>query len=142
MKLLLENWRKFANEDSSYDVDEAKDIDKIVKAVIIQDGKALILLRSGSQRHAGKWDLPGGHLQEGEDIKDGLLREVYEETALSLKEPIEELYSMKNITYFRVEMPSGEIQLSDEHMNYKFVSEEEIPQNISSKFRIAVIAAL
>ena len=130
------------NKDSNYNVSEAKDLNKIAKAVIVKDGKALILLRSGSQRHANKWDLPGGHLNEGEEPKEALLRETYEETGLTLSEPIEELYSMKNITYFSAEMPSGEIQLSDEHVDYMLVSEEKMPQNISSKFKIAIIAAL
>ncbi|MCW2763742.1 MAG: hydrolase, partial [Marmoricola sp.] len=33
----------------------------------------------------GKWVLPGGGIQRGEDIQSGLLREVYEETGIQLK---------------------------------------------------------
>ena len=130
------------NKDSSYYVSEAKDINKIAKVVIIQDGKALILFRAGSQRHADKWDLPGGHLNEGEEPKEALLREVYEETGLTLSEPIGGLYTKENISFFKAMMPPQNITLSDEHTDYKFVSIDEIPENISGRFIKAIKASL
>ena len=142
MKLLFENWREFINKDSNYNVSEAKDINKIAKAVIIKDGKALILFRSGSQRHADKWDLPGGHLNEGEDLIEGLFREVYEETGLTLSEPIESLYAKGNTSFFKAGLPQEDIRLSHEHTEYKFISPEEIPENISSRFIKAIKASL
>jgi 8-oxo-dGTP diphosphatase len=142
MKLLFENWRKFINEDSNYNVSEAKDINKIAKAIIVKDNKALILLRAGSEKNAGKWDLPGGHLNEGEDLMEGLLREVYEETGLKLSEPIENLYTKENTSFFKAEMPQEDINLSHEHTEYKFISLEEIPENISSRFVKAIKASL
>lgn len=46
-----------------------------IKAVVINnDGKILIC-----KAENGIWDLPGGRMQEGEDIKDCLKREVREE---------------------------------------------------------------
>ena len=130
------------NKDSNYNVSEAKDINKIAKAVIVKDGKALILFRSGSQRHADKWDLPGGHLNEGEDLIEGLFREVYEETGLTLSEPIESLYTKGNTSFFKAMMPPQDIKLSHEHTDYKFVSIDEIPENISGRFIKAIKASL
>ena len=142
MKLLFENWREFINKDSNYNVSEAKDINKIAKAVIIKDNKALILLRAGSEAYAGRWDLPGGHLEEGEELKEGLLREVYEETGLTLSEPIESLYTKVNTSFFKAEISPEDIKLSHEHTEYKFISLEQFPENISGRFIKAIKASL
>ena len=139
---IVENWRKFINEDSNYNVSEAKDINKIAKAIIVKDNKALILLRAGSEKNADKWDLPGGHLNEGEELMEGLLREVYEETGLTLSEPIESLYTKENTSFFKAGMPQEDIKLSHEHTEYKFISVDEIPENISSRFVKAIKASL
>ena len=142
MKLLLENWREFINKDSNYNVSEAKDINKIAKAVIVKDNKALILLRASSEKKGGRWDLPGGHLNEGEELMEGLLREVYEETGLTLAEPVESLYTKENTSFFKAGMPQEDIKLSHEHTEYKFISVDEIPENISSRFIKAIKATL
>ncbi len=142
MKLLFENWREFINKDSNYNVSEAKDINKIAKAVIVKDNKALILLRASSEKKGGRWDLPGGHLNEGEELMEGLLREVYEETGLTLAEPVESLYTKENTSFFKAGMPQEDIKLSHEHTEYKFISVDEIPENISSRFIKAIKATL
>ena len=130
------------NKDSNYNVSEAKDINKIAKAVIVKDNKALILLRASSEKKGGRWDLPGGHLNEGEDLMEGLLREVYEETGLTLAEPVESLYTKENTSFFKAGMPQEDIKLSHEHTKYKFISVDEIPENISSRFIKAIKATL
>ena len=134
MKTLLENWRGYMNE--------AKDSTSVAKVIIVDKNKALVLLRSSGEKHPNKWDLPGGHIHEGEDIKDGLLREVYEETQLKLQEPIEELYSEGNITYFKANMPNQDIKLSHEHTEYKFVNVKTLPDDISDNFIKAIKKAL
>lgn len=47
------------------------------KAVIIRDGKALVIRDPREQKII--WELPGGRLNEGEDPKVGLTREIKEE---------------------------------------------------------------
>ena len=121
---------------------EAKDSDKVSKAIIIKQDGALLLLRSTGQKFPGKWDLPGGHIHIGEDPKDGLIREVREETGITLSEPIERLYEEGNTTFYRAQMPDEKVTLSHEHDDHKFVTKENIPENISGKFARAIKKAL
>ena len=55
-----------------------------VKAVVVNnDGKVLVLKRPEHEKSgAGKYDLPGGSIEYGEDIKPALTREIKEETGL------------------------------------------------------------
>lgn len=48
------------------------------------DGKVLIIKRK-TEPDAGKWSIPGGAINIGEKIIDGLKREIFEETALEVK---------------------------------------------------------
>ena len=123
-------------------MNEAKDSDKVSKAVIVKQDGALLLLRSAGQKFPHKWDLPGGHIHVGEDPKDGLIREVKEETGITLSEPIEKLYEEDNITFYRAQMPDEKVTLSHEHDDHKFVTKENIPENISGKFARAIKKAL
>ena len=123
-------------------MNEAKDSEKVSKAVIIKEDGALLLLRSTGQKFPGKWDLPGGHIHVGEDPKDGLIREVREETGITLSEPIERLYEEGNTTFYRAQMPDEKVTLSHEHDDHKFVTKENIPENISGKFARAIKKAL
>ncbi|HWP19350.1 MAG TPA: NUDIX hydrolase [Burkholderiaceae bacterium] len=48
-----------------------------VKAVLIQRDHVLLL-----KNERDEWELPGGKLELGEDVRDCLLREIWEETGL------------------------------------------------------------
>ena len=51
-------------------------------AVLTQDGKVLLTRMSDRTRIPGRWTLPGGGIDHGEDPREALVREVYEETGL------------------------------------------------------------
>lgn len=55
-----------------------------VGAVIIYDGRALIVQRASEPRR-GEWTVPGGLLELGETLRTGVEREVLEETGLAVK---------------------------------------------------------
>jgi 8-oxo-dGTP diphosphatase len=55
-----------------------------VGAVIVQDGRVLIVQR-GQEPLKGAWSLPGGALELGETIEQGIVREVREETGLEVE---------------------------------------------------------
>lgn len=56
-----------------------------VKVFIISDTKKILFLRiQNGCGGEGKWDLPGGGIEENENNKDAVIREVDEETSLKL----------------------------------------------------------
>lgn len=55
---------------------------------LIFKGKRILLAQRGKQPLLGWWSLPGGVLETGESLVDGIRREVREETGLEVK-PVE-----------------------------------------------------
>ena len=69
-----------------------KQINISQKAIICrQDGKILAIKRSNTHPLRPKgWDIPGGDLEFGEDMEEGIVREIREETGM-------EIYDLKII---------------------------------------------
>lgn len=59
-----------------------------VGAVVLDADNRILLVRRGQAPLAGEWSLPGGALELGERLEDGVRREVQEETGLDV-EPLE-----------------------------------------------------
>lgn len=55
-----------------------------VGAVVVREGRVL-LVRRGSEPLKGQWSLPGGMLELGESLAQGVAREVKEETGLDVE---------------------------------------------------------
>jgi 8-oxo-dGTP diphosphatase len=55
-----------------------------VGGVIIENGRAL-LIRRGSEPLLGQWSIPGGTLELGESLQQGVARELLEETGVVVK---------------------------------------------------------
>ena len=135
MKLLFENWRHYILEDM--------DTEQVRKAVLINDEGKLLILKSSdlNVKHAGEWDLPGGHIQDGEGDIEGLKREVKEETGLDIASP-EKVFDDGRKKFYKTSQYHGTIELSDEHTEYKWVTIEDLDSyTIGAKFVKAAKAA-
>jgi len=55
-----------------------------IGGVIIDDGRAL-LIRRGGEPLRGHWSIPGGTLEIGESLQEGVARELQEETGLKVR---------------------------------------------------------
>lgn len=93
----------------------------IVKAIIVKCFKFLVLIRSKD----GLLDLPGGKLEGGEDVRQGLVREVSEETGLVVARPepvnwwsLPTAKGMFTGMTFCCEYKHGSVVLSQEHTDY------------------------
>jgi len=59
---------------------------KVAAAVVVHFDDGVVLLRRAQKDAAyGKWILPGGHVDRGEEVQRAALREAVEETGLELE---------------------------------------------------------
>ena len=115
-------------------------INVAAKGIITFDNKTLIIQRSDySFFSAYEWECPGGRIEFGEDIKTALLREIKEETGLSVK--INEIayagsfmlteHVQVYILAYMCSADNGTVTLSSEHKNYLWASKEQMREMLS-----------
>lgn len=104
------------------------------KAIIYnEDGKILAIRRSENSPRPLTWDLPGGNLEFGEELKSSILREIEEETGLEVKELflLNVFENLDSTDLFRVTIgyktkaKNTNVTLSHEHIDFKWVTPEE-----------------
>jgi 8-oxo-dGTP diphosphatase len=94
-----------------------------------EEGKILILKRStDSKTNPGKWELPGGKVDQGESFDQALIREVLEETQLEISLDHVVGVSEQNLHLIRAvhiimsgKIIEGNLTLSNEHEGYAWV---------------------
>lgn len=114
----------------------------VQKAIVLHphENKFLIIKRSATEFiRPNTWDIPGGSAHYGELHKDTLIREVKEESGLSV-ENIQEInvitsYDSKKPMYFIIigsvcTATSDNVTLSSEHGEYKWVTAQEFLDTI------------
>src|SRR5271169_2961639 len=57
----------------------------IAVGAVIVDGSRVLLVRRATEPLKGEWSVPGGMLELGEKLRDGVRREVLEETGLVIE---------------------------------------------------------
>jgi len=106
--------------------------------VITNEKNEVLLVKRAIEPHFGKWDVPGGFLENGEELVDGAIREAKEELGVEIK-PVEILtifndkygYEEGDFYTFNVflkcKIEKGEIMLDAENSQFAWFSRESIP---------------
>ena len=106
--------------------------------VIVSDGKALITKR-GMEPEKGRYDIPGGFLHAGEDVLDGLRREIKEELGVEIDVTFGDFVQAVPHEYgaegdytlalgFFARIASGVPEAADDVAELKWVSLDEIDE--------------
>jgi mutator protein MutT len=109
-----------------------------VSALVRKDG-AILLIRRRREPYAGRWSLPGGHVEFGERLADAAVREVREETGVVIDTPrqIETLEIMipddrgglRNhilLVVFEGRFRAGTVSASDDAADARWVASDEL----------------
>lgn len=103
------------------------------KAIVLNNqGKILMLKRSNKTSSSGKWSLPGGGIDRGEDPTRSIEREIREETGLT----VSELKPFKLRTYFSKDdfiliagyvckAENSKVRLNWEHDDYQWLTKAD-----------------
>lgn len=122
-----------------------------VGGVIIRDNQVL-LIRRGREPLKGEWSIPGGMLELGESLRDGVKREVLEETGLKIV-PLEVLavfdriqkeggrvrYHYVIVDYF-CRPVGGRLKSGSDVLDARWITREELPRYRVTTKAAAVIA--
>jgi 8-oxo-dGTP diphosphatase len=115
-----------------------------VKGIIRKDGKILVLKRADNDDHKpGVWETVGGGMNCEESPQEALKRETREEAGIIIDvvEPFQAFSFKKDTGEYKVgitficDYVSGEIKLSDEHFEYKWIEPQEF-ENMESVISI------
>jgi ADP-ribose pyrophosphatase YjhB (NUDIX family) len=125
-------------------------------AAIIQDAEGRILLQRRSDN--GLWGLPGGSVEIGESVQEAIVREVREETGLTVEvlrlvgvysDPKVQIvrYPDGNVVHYistllACRMLGGTLQTCDETLDLKFWDPAHLPQDLLPMHHIRIQDAM
>lgn len=121
----------------------------VAKVIVVNEaGEMLALHRSMDDvRRPGQWDFPGGHVDEGEDMRQAARRETIEEAGLDLSD-LRLVFALSDMTpngagswlvFVAHVSGSPNIALSHEHDDYKWMKPSEFLENATYERQIKMI---
>jgi 8-oxo-dGTP diphosphatase len=120
-----------------------------IGAVIIKEGE-IALIKRGNEPSKGKWTIPGGLVELGENLEAAIIRETKEEVCLDVENPqlidvvdnidLDEQGKVKYhyiIIDYLVHVKSGNIQAASDAEELRWVPFVEVESyNLTASFRI------
>jgi len=97
-----------------------EDIDEVSKVVIKHGSRILFLQKTNKE-----WELPGGHLNRGENFNQGAIREVFEETGIKLNK-LKPIIIQKMFALFSCKIKISKVKLSHEHVDYCWATNKSV----------------
>jgi ADP-ribose pyrophosphatase YjhB (NUDIX family) len=112
---------------------------KVAVAVVIEHERRILLIKRGNDPERGKWSVPAGFVDAGEDPVRAAEREAHEETGLNVR--VAELLEVISKTdpaegadiliVYRAETVSGELAPGDDADEARYFSPHELPTHLA-----------
>ncbi len=108
---------------------------KVAAAALIENDNSVLLVRRAIDPAQGRWTIPAGFVDAGEDPVKAAERECYEETGLKVKvtELLDVIYGQEHphgahiIIFYRAEVLAGTITPGDDVDRVAFFSRDQLP---------------
>jgi len=97
-----------------------------VVAAVIKNNDLILATQRGYGEFKGMWEFPGGKIEEGEDLKDAIVREIKEELNASIN--VEEYLCQVNYDYpnFHLIMDTFICSLKNDKLDKVYHNNEEL----------------
>jgi ADP-ribose pyrophosphatase YjhB (NUDIX family) len=105
---------------------------KVVACSILELNGGIVLLKRGIEPQRGKWVIPGGYVDRGEEVKAAAVRETEEECGLKIRiKDLLGIYSYPGqipvVIVYLAQYVGGDLSPKDETLEAQLFGETEIP---------------
>lgn len=105
---------------------------KLVVTGLVTHGDTVLLLRRAEEPQVGKWALPGGHVQRGENPRSALINEVRQETGIAITvDSLADVFTAERHgvvqLVFKCTAMSAEVRTNIESFEAQFFTAQQLP---------------
>lgn len=115
---------------------------KVIVGGIIHKNNKILMVQEAQEKCYGQWNFPAGHLNDGEHIFEGALREIFEETGCKVKlTKVLPIISLKERSLIRITFVTELIEENikfdkSEILDVKWIDIDEIKKMDENTLRI------